>query len=130
MSDAAYESFLRVLQNRPRSKVKMIVDGLAGVVFLDKDGRPKTAMHLQNYMRHIQKKFVEKHGNVIPTVTPHVLRHTFCTNMQRKIDVKSQAAPNCIIHDGRYVLISNQNNMRPPVLLRQDRGLLTYKYKI
>ena len=89
MSDMAYESFLRVLRERPRPKVEMIVDGLSGFVFLDKDGRPKTAMHLQNYMRNMQKKFVAMYGNVIPTVTPHVLRHTFCTNMQRKIDVKS-----------------------------------------
>ena len=59
-------------------------------MFLDKDGKPKVAMHLENYMRGMRRKYVKKHGNTLPSVTPHVLRHTFCTNMQQAgIDVKS-----------------------------------------
>ena len=27
------------------------MDGYSGFLFLDKDGKPKVAMHLQNYMR-------------------------------------------------------------------------------
>ena len=51
---------------------------------------PNIAMHLQNYRRGIQKKINRIYGNSFPRVTPHVLRHTFCTNMQQGgIDVKS-----------------------------------------
>ena len=48
-------------------------------------------MHLQNHMRILQRKFIALHGeNVLPCVTPHVLRHTFCTNVQQAgLDVKS-----------------------------------------
>ena len=89
LSDAAYLAFARVIQNRKTPKVEMIVDGCTGFLFLDKDGRPKVAMHLQNYMKCIRKKYVEKYGDTMPSVTPHVLRHTFCTNLQPRIDVKS-----------------------------------------
>ncbi|WP_295764550.1 tyrosine-type recombinase/integrase [uncultured Oscillibacter sp.] len=93
MSDGAYMAFRRVLQNRAATKVEMIVDGYAGFLFLDKDGKPKAAMHLQNYMRGMQKKFAKLYGDAVPRVTPHVLRHTFCTNAQQAgIDVKSLQA--------------------------------------
>ena len=51
---------------------------------------PKVAMHLENYMRSMQAKIARVYGRSFPRVTPHVLRHTFCTNMQQAgIDVKS-----------------------------------------
>jgi len=93
MSDRAYTAFRRVLQNRAVTKVEMLIDGYAGFLFLDKDGKPKVAMHLQNYMRGMQKKFSKLYGDAVPRVTPHILRHTFCTNAQQAgIDVKSLQA--------------------------------------
>jgi integrase len=83
-------AFRRVLENRGHPKVEMMVDGYSGFLFLDKDGKPKVAMHLENYMRGMRRKYVKKHGNTLPSVTPHVLRHTFCTNAQQAmLDVKS-----------------------------------------
>ena len=72
------------------SKSEPIIDGYGGFLFLDKSGMPKVAMHLENYMRNLQKKINRIYGNTFSRVTPHVLRHTFCTNMQQGgIDVKS-----------------------------------------
>ena len=90
MSDRVYMAFRRVLQSRITPKIEMIVDGYAGFLFLDKDGRPKVGMHLQNYMRLMQRKFIKLYGKVMPNITPHVLRHTFCSNMAAAgIDAKS-----------------------------------------
>lgn len=90
MTDTVYMAFRRVLENRGHPKVEMMVDGYSGFFFLDKDGKPKVAMHLENYMRGMRRKYVKKHGNTLPSVTPHVLRHTFCTNAQQAmLDVKS-----------------------------------------
>ena len=90
MTDTAYMAFRRVLENRGHPKVEVMVDGYSGFLFLDKDGKPKVAMHLENYMRGMQRKYVKKYGNTLPSVTPHVLRHTFCTNAQQAmLDVKS-----------------------------------------
>ena len=67
-----------------------MVDGLTGFLFLDKSGMPKVAMHLENNMRGMQRKYSQIYGKSFSRVTPHVLRHTFCTNMQQAgIDVKS-----------------------------------------
>ncbi len=90
MTDKAYLAFKRVLKNRPIPKVEFLVDGYSGFLFLDRYDRPKVAMHLENYMRDMQKKYLQVYGKPFPKVTPHILRHTFCTNMQRAgIDVKS-----------------------------------------
>lgn len=90
MTDTDYMAFRRVLENRGHPKVEVMVDGYSGFLFLDKDGKPNVAMHLENYMRGMQRKYIKKHGNTLSRVTPHVLRHTFCTNMQQAgIDIKS-----------------------------------------
>ena len=90
MTDSVYMAFRRVLRDRATPKVEMLVDGHSGFVFLDREGKPKVGMHLQNYMRGMQRKYVKLYGNTLPKVTPHVLRHTFCTNAQQAgLDVKS-----------------------------------------
>ena len=90
MSESVYQAFFHAIQARPHPQIEMIIDGCSGFIFLDKDEKPKVAMHLQNYMRCMQKKFEKLYGSCIPHVTPHVLRHTFCTNLQQAgIDVKS-----------------------------------------
>ena len=90
MTDTVYEAFRAVLAKRGKPKVEMIVDGISGFLFLDRLGKPKVAMHLENYMRYALKYYRENYGNNLPSVTPHVLRHTFCTNAQQAdLDVKS-----------------------------------------
>ncbi len=90
MTDMVYMALKRVLKDRTPPKTEMVVDGCSGFLFLDKDGRPKVAMHLENYMRLLQRKHRWALGEDFPVVTPHVLRHTFCTNLQRAgIDIKS-----------------------------------------
>ena len=90
MTEAVRDTLKKVIQNRKPSSVEMIIDGYGGFLFLDKDGKPKVAMHLENYMRMMQKRYVELNGNSLPKITPHVLRHTFCTNAQQAgLDVKS-----------------------------------------
>lgn len=90
MTDTVFTAIKRVLDNRGCQKVELLIDGYSGFLFLDKDGKPKVAMHLENYKRGMQRKFNQKHGKVMPNVTPHVLRHTFCTNAQQAmLDVKS-----------------------------------------
>lgn len=90
MTDSVYMAFRNVVEHRGKPKIEVIVDGYSGFLFLDKDKRPKVAMHLENYMRGLQKRYLKSHGNTLPTITPHVLRHTFCTNAQQAmLDVKS-----------------------------------------
>ena len=56
MTDTVYMALKRVLKNRASPKVEMLVDGCTGFIFLDKAGKPKVAMHLENFMRGLQRK--------------------------------------------------------------------------
>ena len=90
MTGAVYMALMRVVKARTAPKVELPVDGHSGFLFLDKSGMPKVAMHLENYMRGLQARFEKAYGKPVPRITPHVLRHTFCTNVQQAgLDVKS-----------------------------------------
>ena len=90
MTDTGYIALMRVVKGKTSPKVELLVDGHSGFLFLDKSGMPKVAMHLENYMRGLQARFEQVYGKPVPRITPHVLRHTFCTNVQQAgLDVKS-----------------------------------------
>ena len=62
-----------------------------GFLLLDKDQRPKVALHIENEMRWAMTKYDKLHPDQpLPHITPHVFRHTFCTNMANAgMDIKS-----------------------------------------
>lgn len=81
MSAAAYEAFQRVLKNRKRGK-SIQVDGYSDFLFLNRDGLPKVAVNYDAMFKCLAKKFNKCHKEPLPAVmTPHTMRHTFCTRM-------------------------------------------------
>jgi len=81
MSAAAYEAFQRVLHRRKNGK-GVVVDGYKGFLFLNRDGLPKAAVHYDAMFQGLAKKFNKFHAEPLPEVmTPHTMRHTFCTRM-------------------------------------------------
>lgn len=81
MSDEVFQSLKNILKNRKKPQKEMMVDGCTGFLLLDKNGNPKLALHLEHHMQWTMKKYRKTRTEPLPTVTPHVLRHTFCTNM-------------------------------------------------
>lgn len=71
---------------RNREKVQFIgVDGYTDFIFLNQKGLPMYATMYSVPFSHIVKKYNKSHkDNPLPSITPHTLRHTFCTNMARK----------------------------------------------
>lgn len=56
-----------------------------GYLLLDKDDKPKVALHIENEMRLAMKKYKKLYPDKpLPHITPHVFRHTFCTNMPKR----------------------------------------------
>ena len=81
MSAAAYEAFKRVLKNRRGAKA-IEVDGYKDFLFLNRDGLPKVAVNYDAMFKGLAKKFNKCHKEPLPPVmTPHTMRHTFCTRM-------------------------------------------------
>ena len=82
MTDNVYHSLQNILANRPKLKREPVVNGYGGFLLIDKNGRPKVALHIENEIRWGLKKYAKLHPDEpLPHITPHVLRHTFCTNM-------------------------------------------------
>lgn len=91
MTDDVYQSLKNILANRRKMKTEIIVDGYSGFILIDKDCHPKVALHIENEMRWAMKKYKKLHPEQpLPHITPHVFRHTFCTNMANKgMDIKT-----------------------------------------
>ena len=80
MSDDVYACFQRLAISRPMPKVAQIIDGKCGFFFLNEKGMPLTGQDWDNRFRSIWDKFSRTSSTQMPKVTPHVCRHTFCTN--------------------------------------------------
>lgn len=77
------DDLIRILANRVAPKIEPMVDGYAGFLFLDKNDKPMVALHWEKYLEHIIEKYNKIYRIQMPKVTPHVCRHTFCSNMAK-----------------------------------------------
>lgn len=90
MTQEVYDALQNILKNRPKLKTELLVDGYSGFILIDKTLKPKVALHIENECRWAMKKYIKFHSDKpLPNITPHVYRHTFCTNMVNAgMDVK------------------------------------------
>ena len=91
MTEEVFQSLQNLLANRKRLKNEVIIDGYSGFLLLDKNDHPKVALHIENEMRWAMKKYRKLYPDApLPHITPHVFRHTFCTNMANAgMDIKA-----------------------------------------
>ena len=83
MSEEVAACFRRIIANRAMPDVEPMIDGHIGFLFLDKNERPMVALHWEKYLQHIVEKYNKIYRIQMPKVTPHVCRHTFCSNMAK-----------------------------------------------
>lgn len=83
MTDDVKECFAQILKNRPKPKIEPMVDGKTVFLYLDKNGMPMVALHWEKYFQHIREKYNSIYKVQLPVITPHVARHTFCSNMAK-----------------------------------------------
>ena len=83
MSEEVAACFRRIIANRAMPDVEPMIDGHVGFLFLDKNERPMVALHWEKYLQHIVEKYNKIYRIQMPKVTPHVCRHTFCSNMAK-----------------------------------------------
>ena len=83
MTPEVKECFKRVIENRKKPKVEPIIQGYSKFLFLDKNNKPMVALHWEKYFHHICLKYNSIYKVQMPKVTPHVCRHTFCSNMAK-----------------------------------------------
>lgn len=82
MDDVTRKALLAILEKRKELKVEPIVDGYAGFVFLAHGGGVAKPQMYEALCRRIRKGFNNAHIMQID-LTPHVFRHTYCSNLVR-----------------------------------------------
>ena len=84
LSEETIKAFQRVIKSRPKTK-PIEVDGHSDFVFVNHKGKPKVAIDYSSLFVRMVKKYNKHHKeNSLPHITPHILRHTFCTKMAHR----------------------------------------------
>lgn len=83
ITDEVAEMFRSIIEDRPKYKVEKVVAGYSGFLFLDKDDMPLVAMHWEHRFNSMVGRYNEIYKVQIPNITPHVCRHTYCSNQAK-----------------------------------------------
>ena len=72
-----------IIEDREPPKLEKVIDGYTGFLFYDDDGNPLVAMHWQHRFKRMVGRYNDIYRVQIPNITPHVCRHTYCSNMAK-----------------------------------------------
>lgn len=76
-----------VINNRPKLSPEPIywneehTESATGFLWIDKNNKIEIAQHWQNHLRWARDKFNRIYKDELPPISPHVCRHTFCSNL-------------------------------------------------
>lgn len=84
MSEEVCRAFERVMAREQNAK-PIVVDGYGHFLFLNGKDCPMTNVAYSIAFANLVKKYNKQHeDNLLPKITPHMLRHTFCTRLTNK----------------------------------------------
>ncbi|MBO5486080.1 MAG: site-specific integrase [Eubacterium sp.] len=83
MTEDVFRCFQAIIEDREKPRFEKMVDGHTGFLFTDKDGMPLVAMHWEHRFNHMVKRYNDIFRVQMPNITPHVCRHTYCSNMAK-----------------------------------------------
>ena len=83
MSEDVFRCFQAIIEDREAPRYERVVDGYTGLLFTDKEGLPLVAMHWEHRFNHMVKRYNDIYRVQMPNITPHVCRHTYCSNMAK-----------------------------------------------
>ena len=83
MTEEVYRCFQAIIEDREAPRFEKMVDGYTGFLYLDDQGMPLVAMHWEHRFNHMVNRYNEIYRVQMPNITPHVCRHTYCSNQAR-----------------------------------------------
>lgn len=69
-----------IKKRNPKNLPETVIDGYVGFLFLMRNGLPRHVFHYDEVFQNCVNKYNRTHPIQLPNITPHILRHTFCTN--------------------------------------------------
>lgn len=91
ITDFTYQSLKNLVDRSQKSNIINMVSGFHGFISLKPNGKVFMHVDVDNMFSRLKKAYNKARPDCqIKDLTPHILRHTFCTNMVNAgIDVKS-----------------------------------------
>ncbi len=83
MTDDVAQCSRAIIEDREPPEHERIIDGYGGFLFTDKKGYPEVAMHWEHRFKHMLNRYNKIYRVQMPKITPHVCRHTYCSNMAK-----------------------------------------------
>ena len=83
MTESVRKALKDIIQNRENVQ-PVTIDGYTDFVFLNKKGLPMYGSAYSTDFGKMVKKYNKHHKEQLPKISPHTLRHTFCTNMANR----------------------------------------------
>ena len=83
IKDDVAECIRRIIEDRPKVEFEKMLDGYTGFLCIDDNGEPLVAMHWEHRFNHMVSRYNEIYKVQMPNITPHVCRHTYCSNMAK-----------------------------------------------
>ena len=83
LTEDVEKCFQAIIEDREKPKVEKVVDGYTGFLFWDDKGLPLVAMHWEHRFNHMVKRYNDIYRVQMPNITPHVCRHTYCSNQAK-----------------------------------------------
>lgn len=77
------QMFHAIIEDREPPKLEKVIDGYTGFLFYDDEGNPLVAMHWQHRFNRMVGRYNDIYRVQMPNITPHVCRHTYCSNMAK-----------------------------------------------
>ena len=77
------QCFRSIIEDRPTPRVEKMVCGYNGFLYLDNEGLPLVAMHWEHRFNRMVQRYNDIYRVQMPNITPHVCRHTYCSNMAK-----------------------------------------------
>ena len=83
MTEEVYRCFQAIIEDREAPKYERMIDGYTGFLYLDAKGMPEVAMHWEHRFNHAVNRYNEIYRVQMPNITPHICRHTYCSNQAK-----------------------------------------------
>lgn len=84
MTEEVYQCIKKQIDMVQKINNPFCVEGYSGFLFIKRDGLPMTRCGIKTMLASAQKKYNSRHDEPLPWITPHILRHTFCTRLANK----------------------------------------------
>lgn len=83
MTEEVFRCFQAILEDREAPAVEQMIDGHVGFLYLDDQGMPLVALHWEHRFKRMVNRYNEIFRVQMPNITPHICRHTYCSNQAK-----------------------------------------------